>query len=128
MCVPGVCHVPISLDTNNGVKALSYDEPGIGITFSPKDATELKSASRRLRLGRAYKQHLPDTLRPFADMENQEWVRLEEYLLEVRLRAQEQREREQGRIMVEMDTGDTTRTQYDHFGRKRVSFSGGTLL
>ncbi|SJX60496.1 uncharacterized protein SRS1_10119 [Sporisorium reilianum f. sp. reilianum] len=94
---------------------------GTSLIGRPKTATELESASRRLRLGRAYKQHLPDTLRPFADMENQEWMRLEEYLPEVRLRAQEQREREQGRIMVEMDTGDTTRTQYDHFGRKRVS-------
>lgn len=104
---------------------------GPSLIGRPKDATDYESASRRLRLGRAYKQHLPDTLRTFADMEHQEWVRLEEYLPEVRARVEEQKEREQGRIMVEVNSSDAIQTQYDHLGRKRVTTircaTGGTL-
>ncbi|TKY90679.1 hypothetical protein EX895_000677 [Sporisorium graminicola] len=104
---------------------------GTGPIGRPRNATDYESASRRLRLGRAYNQHLPDALRTFTDMEHQEWVRLEEYLPEVRQRVEEQRAREQGRIMVEMDSSEMTRTQYDHMGRKLVStlhcVTGGLL-
>ena len=104
---------------------------GKGLIGRPIDATALESASRRLRLGRAYKLPLPHPLRPFADMEHQEWVRLEELLLVYERMVEEQQARGQGRIMVEVESSDTVQTQYDHLGRKRVSTlqlaTGGTL-
>lgn len=87
----------------------------------PKDAACLETEKRRLRNGRSYKQPLPPTLQNFSDMEHQEWVRLEEYLADVSRMDEEQKAREQGRILVEVESEDWVETQFDSEGRKRVS-------
>ncbi|GAC95426.1 hypothetical protein PHSY_003002 [Pseudozyma hubeiensis SY62] len=87
----------------------------------PKDAASLETEKRRLRNGRSYKQPLPSTLQVFSDMEHQEWVRLEEHLADVTRMDEEQKAREQGRILVEVESEDWVQTQFDSEGRKRVS-------
>ncbi|KAJ9476708.1 hypothetical protein PHBOTO_000389 [Pseudozyma hubeiensis] len=87
----------------------------------PKDAASLETEKRRLRNGRSFKQPLPPTLQTFSDMEHQERVRLEEYLADVSRIHEEQKAREQGRILVEVESEDWVQTQFDSEGRKRVS-------
>lgn len=91
---------------------------GTGPIGRPRDATSLESASRRLRLGRAFKASLPHTLSTFSDMERHELVWLEDYLPELSRLAREQKAREQGSILIELDSSDWVRTQYDNAGRQ----------
>ncbi|CCF54198.1 hypothetical protein NDA10_007827 [Ustilago hordei] len=94
---------------------------GAGLIGRPKDAEYLESASRRLRLGRAYKLPLPDTLSAFVDMEHKEWVRAEEDLPEMARLAEDWKAREEGKITVEVENSDCIQSHYDHAGRKTVS-------
>ncbi|SPO21042.1 uncharacterized protein UTRI_00519 [Ustilago trichophora] len=108
-----------------------HEGDGAGLIGRPRTSETLESAARHLRLGRAYKQPLPDTLRVFADMEHAESVRLEEYIPEIQRMAEEAKAREQGRILVEVQNNEWIHTQFDSAGRKRFvkvrPFMGGEM-
>lgn len=108
---------PNPLDLRDDLQ--SFDSAGsIG---RAKDAEYLESAARRIRLGRAYKLPLPDTLQLFADMEHKEWVRVDDDVTDAGHLAEDWKAREEGKIMVEVENSDWIQSQYDHAGRKRVS-------
>jgi len=122
------CSARAHLDRLPAVLDMFSDTALIG---RARDAVTMESASRRIRLGRAVKLPLPATLRPIADMEHQEWVRLEENLPEISRMAEDWKLREQGHIMVDEEDADWIHTQLDITGRRRFSkltcVTGGEL-
>ncbi|SPO20122.1 uncharacterized protein UTRI_00519_B [Ustilago trichophora] len=108
-----------------------HEGDGAGLIGRSRTSEALESAARHLRLGRAYKQPLPDTLRTFADMEHAESIRLEEYIADIQRLAVEAKAREQGQILVEVQNNEWIHTQFDSVGRKRFAkvrpFTGGEM-
>ncbi|GAK62214.1 uncharacterized protein PAN0_001c0412 [Moesziomyces antarcticus] len=95
------------------------------------NAEGLDSVARHLRAGRSCKLPLPDALSVLSDMERREWLRFEEGQSDLERLAEEDRARERGLVMVDVNDCGCVKTQIDGAGRTRFAkvtcATGGTI-
>ncbi|KAI3483601.1 hypothetical protein L1887_53517 [Cichorium endivia] len=94
-------------------------------------AEGLDSVAQHLRAGRSCKLPLPGALSVLSDMERREWLRFEEGQSDLERLAEEDRARERGLVMVDVNDSECVKTQIDSAGRTRfakvMSATGGTI-
>lgn len=104
---------------------------GEGRLGRPPHAEGLDSVAQHLRAGRSCKLPLPGALSVLSDMERREWLRFEEGQSDLERLAEEDRARERGLVMVDVNDCECVKTQIDSAGRTRFAkvtcATGGTI-